>query len=316
LRSAPTKTGAGEPRFLLVTGKGGVGKSTVALALARQASRRGRRVLLMQLHTQDRLGQLFGRPAVDTEIVELAPCLSAVSVTAKEAMQEYGTMILRSKLLYRAVFENQTVARFLKVIPGLPELLMLGKAYHHERELGPDGKHRWDLIIVDAPATGHGLYLLRIPIVITSALRVGHMVDEAKNMLALLRNPDRCRIELVTLPEEMPVSETIELATTLTDELELPLGRIFVNQVVASDLTEQERAAVVSAQRTAAGPERSVLGAALFRHERATAQHRQSEALEHRFGTRLRQFPRLPVEALMLADIDRLADLIDPPEQS
>ena len=106
-----------------------------------------------------------------------------------------------------------------------------------------------------------------------------------------------------------------DLATTLTDELELPLGRIFVNQLVASDLTGQERAAVVSAQRPAAGPERSVLGAALFRHERATAQHRQSEALERRFGTRLRQFPRLPVEALTLADVDRLADLIDLPEQ-
>jgi anion-transporting ArsA/GET3 family ATPase len=269
----------------------------------------------MQLHTQDRLGQLFGRPEVGTDIVELAPGLSAVSVTAQEAMLEYGTMILRSKLLYRAVFENQTVSRFLKVIPGLPELLMLGKAYHHERELGPNGKHRWDLIIVDAPATGHGLYLLRIPIVITSALRVGHMVDEAKNMLALLRNPDRCRIELVTLPEEMPVSETIELATTLTDELELPLGRIFVNQLVDSDLTELERAAVVSAQRTAVGGERSVLGAALFRHERATAQHRQIEELERRFGDRLRHFPRLPVQALTLADVDRLADLIDLPEQ-
>ena len=315
MRDAPNKTGVGEPRFLLVTGKGGVGKSTVALALARQASRRGRRVLLMQLHTQDRLGQLFGRPAVGPEIVELAPCLSAVSVTAQEAMQEYGTMILRSKLLYRAVFENQTVSRFLKVIPGLPELLMLGKAYHHERELGPDGKHRWDLIIVDAPATGHGLYLLRIPIVITSALRVGHMVDEAKNMLALIRNPDRCRIELVTLPEEMPVSETIELATILTDELQLPLGRIFVNQLVASDLTGRELAAVLTAQRAAGGAERSVLGAALFRHERATAQDRQIEELRRRFGDRLRPFPRLPVQALTLADVDRLADLIDLPEK-
>ncbi len=315
MRKATGQSGAAEPRFLLVTGKGGVGKSTVALALAREASRRGRRVLLMQLHTQDRLGQLFGRPPVGTEIVQLAPNLSAVSVTAQEAMQEYGTMILRSKLLYKAVFENQTVARFLHVIPGLPELLMLGKAYHHERELGPNNRHRWDLIIVDAPATGHGLYLLRIPVVITSALRVGHMVDEAKNMLALLRNPERCRIELVTLPEEMPVSETMELATTLTDELELPLGRLFVNQLVTSDLSADERETVARAQQSASGAERSVLGAALFRHERATSQAEQVGALEARFGDRLRRLPRVAVKALTLADIDRLADLVAQPEK-
>lgn len=314
MRKATAKSAAAEPRFLLVTGKGGVGKSTVALALAREASRRGRKVLLMQLHTQDRLGRLFGRPPVGTDIVELAPNLSAVSVTAHEAMQEYGTMILRSKLLYKAVFENQTVARFLNVIPGLPELLMLGKAYHHERELGSGNRHRWDLIIVDAPATGHGLYLLRIPVVITSALRVGHMVDEAKNMLALLRNPARCRVELVTLPEEMPVSETMELAATLTDELQLPLGRIFVNRLVTSDLNEEERAAVGKALQAATGAERSVLGAAMFRHERSCAQQEQVASLASKFDGRLRRLPRLPVEALTLADIDHLADLVGQPE--
>ena len=299
-----------EPRFLLVTGKGGVGKSTVALALAREAARRGRRVLLMQLHTQDRLGLLFGRPPVGATIVELAPSLSAVSVSAQEAMQEYGTMILRSKLIYRAVFENQTVSRFLRIVPGLPELLMLGKAYFHEQERDAHGRPRWDLIVVDAPATGHGLFLLRIPVVITSALRVGHMEEEAQNMLALLRDRRRCRIELVTLPEEMPVSETAELARTLTDELALPLGRIFANQVVLRVLATGEREVVERAWESAGGAEQSVLGAARFRQARAEAQQEQVEALRTRFGAALRILPRLPVAAVGLREIDELADLI------
>jgi len=221
-----------DTRFIINTGKGGVGKTTISTAMAAAFARRGRRVLLMQLNARDRVGDIFGTDVVGAKTVRVAPNIWAVNTTPPDAMREYALMVLPMRALYRAVFENRVVEKFLRVVPGLPELTMLGKAYYHESERTDTGRPVWDVVIIDAPATGHGMFLLQIPGVISSAIAGGRMAEEASRMLDLLRDPNRTMVNIVTLPEEMPINETLELHARLTKEVGVRVGYAIANAVL------------------------------------------------------------------------------------
>lgn len=227
-------------RLILFSGKGGVGKTTIASAFALSCALRGQKTLLIELNVKDRLSAMFGAVEVGTEITEIEENLYAVNTTPKAALEEYGMMILRLKLVYKAVFENNTVSSFFRVIPGLNELVMLGKAYFHVNELGDDGKPRWDKVVIDAPATGHGIFFMRIPSVITSIIDSGPMFSEARKIEELLQDPQRTALCLVTLPEEMPVNETLMFRKVVEDELKVPMGAIIANCVYPSIFSQEE----------------------------------------------------------------------------
>lgn len=218
-------------RFVLVTGKGGVGKSTVTAVLARLSARAGRRTLVCELNTRERIPGLFGQPPVGGEVTRIADNLWSVNIQPALAMEEYALMKLRFRTLYRLVFENPVVRGMVGVIPGVHHLLMLGKAFNHEREVESDGRPTWDTIIVDAPATGHGLTFFQLPRIIRDAVPAGNLHREAADMWALLTDPRRTAVHLVTLPEELPVRETVELHQRLTRDLGMPLGCLFVNMM-------------------------------------------------------------------------------------
>ncbi|TVR04947.1 MAG: hypothetical protein EA398_00805 [Deltaproteobacteria bacterium] len=281
-------------RFIINTGKGGVGKTTLSVAMAMAMARAGRRVLLFQFNVHDRVGPIFGKPPVGPEIVELAPRLFAVNTTPPDAMREYVLMTLRVRLLYRAVFENRTVARFLRMIPGLPELVMLGKAYYHEGE-SADGRPRFDAVILDAPATGHGMFLLQIPRVISDAVADGPMVGEAHRMAELLRDRQRTRINLITLTEEMPVNETLEYQRRLREELDIEPGGIIANSVYPTpfsatevrqlrDLRDTLRIRTNNNHDSGERDLSSMLEAALFRDARCAMQKGYLDRLEQESG--------------------------------
>src|SRR5882672_3269019 len=163
-----------ERRFIVLSGKGGVGRTTVAAALARAAADAGKRVLVAQASAADRLGRLFGRfGPVGTDVVTLTPGIDAVNMTPQSALHEYGLMVLRSELVTRAVFENRAVRGFLGAIPGLDAYAMLGKAWWHTTEMsatsGAARGPRYDLVIFDGPASGHATLTLRIPGAILAA---------------------------------------------------------------------------------------------------------------------------------------------------
>ena len=155
------RAGLLDRRLVVITGKGGTGKSTLSAALALAASRRGKRVLVCEVTARERVSELFGRPPSGPVIHELVPNLFSVHVRPAEAMREYALMILRYETLYNLVFENKVVRYFLNAAPSLAEIVMLGKvAWHAGREM-EHGRPRWDLVVLDAPATGHGLTFLR-----------------------------------------------------------------------------------------------------------------------------------------------------------
>ena len=225
----------GEPRglldrrLLIVSGKGGVGRTTVAAALAVLAARRGKRVLLAQTKSKDRLGAVLGVRKSFAEIQPVADNLWAVNMTPEAALREYGIMVLRSAFIYKQVFERDVVRAFLRAVPGLLDYSMLGKAWYHTTEMH-GGRPRYDLVILDGPATGHALTLLRVPKVILDTVPEGPLTGPARDCRQLLTDPLRCRAVLVTLAEDLPVTETLQLAKGL-HELGIALGPVAVNRL-------------------------------------------------------------------------------------
>jgi anion-transporting ArsA/GET3 family ATPase len=297
-------------RFLLFTGKGGVGKTTLSAATAVAMARQGKRVLLMELNVRDRLGSLFGKEPVGREITQLASNIWAVNTTPRDAMREYAMMVLPFRSLYRPVFENRVVEKFLRVVPGLPELTMLGKAYWHERERDEAGRPVWDAVIVDAPATGHGFFLLQIPQVITRALGSGRMADEAARMLELLLDPERTMINLVTLPEEMPVNETAELASRLREEFNLRPGVIFANGVFPRPMSVEDARHLDTLTQTRPptdDPLGQLLDVARFRLDRCALQQRYLERLHREMEAPVVSIPFYFQPALDRSAIEKIA---------
>jgi len=215
-------------RLVIVTGKGGVGKSTVSAALALLAARAGKRVLVCEVNAQERVAPLLGGAPSGSAIREVLPGLFTVNVTPPDAMREYGLMVLRFKTIYDAVFENRLVRYFLRVVPALAELVMLGKILH-EAKAEERGRPRWDLVVVDAPATGHAVQLLRVPSALVDTIPGGPLRHDAEWMEALLVDPARTSLAIVTLPEEMPVNEAIDLDAQVRGVLGIHRGALFVN---------------------------------------------------------------------------------------
>jgi anion-transporting ArsA/GET3 family ATPase len=227
-------------RLLVLTGKGGTGKSTLSAALALAAARRGKRVLVCEVTARERVSELFGKPRSGTAIREIFPNVFSVHVQAQEAMHEYALITLRSEALYKLVFGRQLVRYFLRAAPSLAEIVMLGKVFWHVAKDRERGKPRWDLVILDAPATGHGLTLLSVPEVFLRLVSEGPFARDMREMQALLEDPKLSATCIVTLPEEMPANEAVELHAGLRTH-RLPQGALFLNGVFAPRFTPEER---------------------------------------------------------------------------
>jgi anion-transporting ArsA/GET3 family ATPase len=220
-----------DKRLVVIAGKGGVGRTTVAAAFGTAAARRGKRVLLLQTKSKERLSHLFGVPAVGTELARLRERLWAANMTPVAALREYGTMVLRSEFIAKQELENKVSRAFLHAVPGIDDYSMLGKAWFHTTEEDEAGKPRWDLVILDGPATGHLITMLQIPQAILDAVPEGPLTRPASSTLSLLRDPARASMVIVTLAEDLPSNEAIELAARARQTVKMPLGPLVVNQL-------------------------------------------------------------------------------------
>jgi anion-transporting ArsA/GET3 family ATPase len=232
-----------DKRFVLVTGKGGVGKTTVCAAEALALATNGKRVLVAMCNAKERLSGMLGSPPIGPTVTQVQPNIWAVNMLPEKALEEYGVLVLRSRALYKTLFDNSYVRAFLRAVPGVQEWAMLGKAWWHTTERLPDGSSKYDVVVLDAPATGHGLDMLRVPKVIVDVVPPGLLRRDAERAWALLQDGKTCAIVLVTLPEEMPTTETIELAAALR-QLGLPIGRVVVNALLPPIFSRDERAAL------------------------------------------------------------------------
>jgi hypothetical protein len=306
-------------RFVLVLGKGGVGRSSICAGIALAASRQGKRVLVCELNARERIPAMFGSRPVGSVITEIAPGIESVNMRPEDAMREYGLMKLRIRALYRAAFENRFVKSFLNLIPGLPELLMLGKAFFHESEIDPaTGRHRWDMVVVDAPATGHGVPFLRIPRVVLSVAPAGPMAEDAKRMQALLTDPTRTSLNIATIPEAMPISEAVQLKGQVDRLLQIPTGFLFENAVHRPLLDagmEGTYQAILRARRAHAGPSAQFLGSLLDAGEHRIRRNRIEAAHIAHLAEQI-EMPRIRIPYLYLGKwglpaAEAIADVIE-----
>lgn len=299
-------------RLILVVGKGGVGRSTVAAAIAQKLAARGKRTLLFETNANDRFGSYFDKPTVGTELAQLAPNLWAVNATPASALEEYGLMILKFKSVYEMVFENRVTRAFLRAIPGLDDYSLLGKAWFHTTE-EKRGRPIWDHVVFDMPASGHSVSMLRIPWVITETVPEGPLTRDARTVQELLTDQARTAAVLVTLAEEMPVNEAIELETKLSSFGVVP-QHIICNQIYPQHFPAGAPVSRVldalAADPALSTPLREVVEHATLSRDRRALNERYLTELRRRAKTPVHELPMLFTPSIDAAQVRALGEML------
>jgi anion-transporting ArsA/GET3 family ATPase len=213
-------------RLVFVTGKGGVGKTTVAAALALFASEHGRRTLLCEVDAKGDVASFLESGPTSFTASEVSPNLWAMSMDTEASLREYLRLNLRIPVVGRIGPLAKAFDFVATAAPGVREILTVGKLCYEVRE------QHYDLVVVDAPATGHIIGQLAAPQAINELVKVGLIRSQTDWMLEILSDPLQTAVAIVTTPEEMPVNETIELAGRIRDETSVELAAVMVNRVL------------------------------------------------------------------------------------
>lgn len=257
--------------LLVVTGKGGVGKSTVAAAVGVAAARRGLRMIVVEVAARDDVSRTLGTPDAARVYAERAVSerLHRISIDPQRAMEEYVRQQLRVGAVARLLSRSRMFTALTAATPGMRELLTIGKVWElaqHSRRT--HGAEPYDLVVLDAPATGHSLAMLQAPRTFASVARVGPVAKKGRAVASFLGDSRHTAVLAVSTAQEMPVTETLELRARLQEELGLDLALIVVNAVLPHKFSRADE------QTLHAAPPSAARHAALFsaiwaRHQRA-----------------------------------------------
>jgi anion-transporting ArsA/GET3 family ATPase len=308
-----------ERRLVVLTGKGGTGKSVVGASIALAARERGKRVLLVEVDAPLAASRLLGerpsRPGVESEAL---PGLFTLNLRGRDAMDEYVRHVVKIDLLARRVLESPLYSRFFAAAPGLKELMTLGKVMVLEQARARGGRPLWDLIVLDAPATGHGLAFLKVPLVASTAVPVGPVGHNARRVLGLLRDPARSALVVVAIPEEMAVVEALQFWAMSREELGVKPRALVLNACHERRFTGPEAAEVLRLVAEGAGGE-AAPGVSLPAALRAARRQIRRQKLTRFYQQRLRRALEAPLvclpylfrESLGVADVRLLAGRLE-----
>lgn len=305
-------------KLLIISGKGGVGKSTVAASLALLASRRGMRTVVVEIDTVPTVAGLLGNPVeVGYKAREISPGISVMNIDGQTGLAEYIRLALRSKRISEAIFKSKIFQYFVAAAPGVKELMCVGKLWDlAENQWDNAGRPLYDLVIADLPASGHGFSHLRMPQTAVSTLKIGFVKEEADKVLRLLRDPARTAFLAVTLAEEMPVNEALEMTQLVRETLKFRVGSIFVNGIYPDLLEgrdEEERekqAARMNELRgsPAVGP---VVEGALAVRRRRAMQERYLGLMASSFAESLVEIPFIFTKAFGREAIEKISKILE-----
>ena len=228
-------------RLLVVTGKGGVGKSTVAAALALVAARQGKRVLVVNVDAKGTIADRFEAGKISFKPREVVPGISLMAMDTEASLAEYLRLNLRVPIIGRLGPLAGMLDFVATAAPGVKEILTIGKVCWEVRE-SIEGRADWDLVVVDAAATGHVIAQLGAADAIRDLVAVGPVRGQTEWMSELLADPAITALNVVTTPEEMPIEETIDLVGRARTELDVPLGAVIVNRVLPELFTRRDEA--------------------------------------------------------------------------
>jgi len=260
-------------RLLFVSGKGGVGKTVAAAALAFYAWRRRKRVLVVELSPHGRIHEQLGGAEPGAEPAEIQPRLELVRIEPRRALEDFLQGLLPVRALRRRLLGSHAFSIFAAAAPGIEEFLVLAEIARFEAmTTGLRRRPRYDLVVVDAPATGHSLPLLSTARTLMEMMPIGPVGKTAAEVDRLLADPRRTAAVIVTLAEEMAVNETIEIVSGLLRSRPVALGPLLVNAVWPQRFTEQEVRWLVRGAADAADPLIAVGRYHVERRQRAEAQ--------------------------------------------
>jgi anion-transporting ArsA/GET3 family ATPase len=270
-----------DKRLVIVTGKGGVGKSTIAVALGMAAAEAGRQTIVCEVSAQEGLSRTFHRAEVGFNEVQMADNLWAISIDPDECMREYVLLQLKVRAARDLLFRSKMFNYLAAATPGLRELVTIGKIWELSQ---PNRKikqgRRYDLVVVDAPATGHGVGFLQTPRTFANVARVGPIAAQAETLDAFITDQQQTGIAIVSLPEEMPVNETAMLEHDLTEKIGASVDRIFLNGLYPDRFDDADAERIEAVADGAEGEVRAALLEALSERRRARCQAEQLARLE------------------------------------
>ena len=293
-----------DKRLVFVTGKGGVGKSTVSIALGLAAARMGKRTIVCEVSAQEKASSVFKVGAIGFNEVKVDDNLWAISIDTEESLREYLLIQLKVRAMRDLLVRSRIFNYLAAATPGLKELVTIGKVW----ELAQDDRQvkkagTYDLVIVDAPATGHGVGFLQTPRTFADIARVGPVHSQARTLDAYLTNPQTTGVAIVAMPEEMPVNETVSLESQLVDEVGISVDRVYMNAMYPERFSEDEASVLGRVLELTQGTAHAAVRAALSQQRRRASQVEQLERLERGARTPVRTLPfifqpRLDVAAL------------------
>ena len=297
-----------DKRLIFVTGKGGVGKTTVAMAMGVAAANEGKRTIVCEVSSQEHASRMFHRGQVGFHEVELRPNLWAISIDPDQSMREYLELQLRVKAMGDMLAGSKIFQYLAAATPGLKELVTIGKIWElAQLDRKVKKGRKYDLVIVDAPATGHGIGFLQTPRTFASIARVGPIASQGEALHKFITDHRLTGAAIVAIPEEMPVNESRTLERGLVDEVGVSVDSVYMNgvypQLFSDEDVEKLRAA---SENGNGGATAAAIRSALSERNRADAQREQLKRLNEMVDAPITTLPYIFQPQLEVEDLERL----------
>jgi anion-transporting ArsA/GET3 family ATPase len=281
-----------DKRLVFVTGKGGVGKSTVSIALGLAAAARGKRTIVCEVASQENASRVFKKGEVGFHEVEVADNLWAISIDPDESLREYLLLQLKVRAMRDLLVRSRIFNYLAAATPGLKELVTIGKIWELAQPQRRVKKAReYDLVIVDAPATGHGIGFLQTPRTFAGIARVGPIHSQASELDRYITDHETTGVAIVAIPEEMPVNESAHLEQELSEKIGIAVDRVYMNALYPERFGKGDAGELERALESAEGPTRAAVRAALSEHRRARSQRAQLQRLKRRVKGPVKALP-------------------------